>query len=143
MQLHDEIYFEITIEGRRANVEKFKDFLLSGEFDNFFEISSDYIIYSDNYNNASENEEVSLILANDDIGIEIDRLNPEDFIDVLCSGGRNVFIHGNIFDIDDEEYSFVSHIGDTSFTNTEDLEFFDELDEEAAKEEYSADDDYE
>ena len=124
MRLHDEVYFEITVEGTRADVKRFESFVTSGEFDDFFEITSDYIIYSDNFNSASDFEKVSITIANDDIGISVDSLNPEDFLDLLCSASKNVFVHGNIFDIDDEEYRFVSHIGDTSYINTEDMEFF-------------------
>ena len=143
MRLHDEIYFEITVEGIRADVKRFESFVTSGELDDFFEITSDYIIYSDNFNTAPEFEKVSITIANDDIGISIDSFNPEDFLDVLCSAGKNVLIHGNIFDIDDEEYRFVSHTGNTSYVNADDIEFFDELDEEAAKEELASNDDYE
>ena len=52
-------------------------------------------------------------------------------------------MHGNIFDIDDEEYYFVSHKNDASYVNTDSLEFADELDEEARREEDEEADDYE
>ena len=143
MRLHDELYFEITVEGLRADVKRFISFVTSGELDDFFEITSDYIIYSDDFNTAPEFEKVAVTIANDDIGISIDSFNPEKFLDVFCSGGKNVSIHGNLFDIDDEEYCFTSPLGDTSYINEEDMEFLDELDEEARKEESHEDDDYE
>ncbi len=143
MKLHEELYFEITAEADRETVDKFVAFVTSGELDDFFEFTSDYIIYSDNYNSASYGENVSVTLANDDYGIEIDSFNPEDFLDALCSGGKNLFIHGNLYDIDNEEYRFVSHVGDTSYDNSDDIEFTDELDDEARREESLADDDYE
>ena len=114
-----------------------------GDLDDFFEITSDYITYSDNYSYASSSEEVSITFANDDIGIEIDSFNPEKLLDVLCAAGKSLSMHGNIFDIDDEEYYFVSHKNDASYVNTDSLEFADELDEEARREEDEEADDYE
>ena len=142
MKLHDELYFEITAEGTKSEIEKFASFITSGELDDFFELSDDYLIFSDNYDYASGFEAVSVTVSNDDYGIEIDSLNPEDFLDVLCSAGKNVTIHGHLFDVDDEEYNFVSDVGSASFINTEDIDFADELDQEARREEIS-DDDYE
>ena len=65
MRLHDELYFEINASGTKGDVQRFVNFLLSGDLEDFFEISSDYITYSDNYNNASAFDEVSITLAND------------------------------------------------------------------------------
>ena len=143
MRLHDELYFEIYASGNKSDIERFVDFLTSGDLDDFFEITSDYITYSDNYSYASSSEEVSITFANDDIGIEIDSFNPEKLLDVLCAAGKSLSMHGNIFDIDDEEYYFVSHKNDASYVNTDNLEFADELDEEARREEDEEADDYE
>lgn len=143
MKLHEELYFEITADGDKESVDRFVSFVTSGVLDDFFEFTSDYITYSDNYNSAGTFDKVFVTLANDDYGIEIENLNPEDLLDVLCSGGRNLFIQGHIFDVDDEEYRFVSHIGSASFVNSENIEFNDELDEEARREELNSDDDYE
>ena len=52
----------------------------------------------------------------------------------MCAGGRSLYIHGNLFDIDDEEYRFVSHAGDAYFINSDKIEYSDELDEEARRE---------
>jgi len=143
MRLHDELYFEIHAAGSKSDVQRFVEFLLSGDLDDFFEITPDYITYSDNYSYASSSEEVSITLANDDIGIEIDSFNPEKLLDVICIAGKSLSMDGNIFDIDDEEYYFVSHKNDPSYINTENLEFADELDEEAYREEREENDDYE
>ena len=143
MRLHDELYFEIYASGNKSDIERFVDFLTSGDLDDFFEITSDYITYSDNYSYASSSEEVSITFANDDIGIEIYSFNPESLLDVLCVAGKSLSMHGNIFDIDDEEYYFVSHKNDASYVNTDSLEFADELDEEARREEDEEIDDYE
>ena len=141
MKLHEELYFEITVEGVKSDVAKFIDYVKSGELDDFFEFSSEYIVYDDNYAISSETAQVSVSLSNDNYGIEIDSFDPEEFLDALCSGGKNVTIHGNVFDIDDEEYRFISNAGSTSYVNTDDIDFSDELDDEAKKE--NGYDDYE
>jgi hypothetical protein len=134
MKLHEELYFEITVEGAKSDVVKFIDYVKSGELDDFFEFSSEYIVYDDNYAISSDIGQVSVSLSNDNYGIEIDSFDPEEFLDALCSGGKMVTIHGNVFDIDDEEYRFISNIGETSYVNTDDIDFSDELDDEAKKE---------
>lgn len=141
MKLHEELYFEITVEGAKSDVVKFIDYVKSGELDDFFEFSSEYIVYDDNYAISSDIGQVSVSLSNDDYGIEIDSFDPEEFLDALCSGGKMVTIHGNVFDIDDEEYRFISNIGETSYVNTDKIDFSDELDDEAKKE--NGYDDYE
>ena len=134
MKLHEELYFEITVEGAKSDVVKFIDYVKSGELDDFFEFSSEYIVYDDNYAISSDIGQVSVSLSNDNYGIEIDSFDPEEFLDALCSGGKNVTIHGNVFDIDDEEYRFISNMGETSYVNTDKIDFSDELDDEAKKE---------
>ena len=141
MKLHEELYFEITVEGVKSDVSKFIDYVKSGELDDFFEFSSEYIVYDDNYAISSETTQVSVSLSNDNYGIEIDSFDPEEFLDALCSGGKNVTIHGNVFDIDDEEYRFISNAGSTSYVNSDDIDFSDELDDEVKKE--NGYDDYE
>lgn len=142
MRLYEELYFEITAEGDRESLDKFVSFVTSGELDDFFEFTDDYVIYSDNYNTASYGEKVSVTLANDDYGIEIDSINPERFLDLLCSGGKNLLIHGNLYDANNDEYRFISQAGTTSFENSDEIDFADELDEEARREE-ACDEDYE
>ena len=134
MKLHEELYFEITVEGAKSDVVKFIDYVKSGELDDFFEFSSEYIVYDDNYAISSDIGQVSVSLSNDNYGIEIDSFDPEEFLDALCSGGKMVTIHGNVFDIDDEDYRFISNMGETSYVNTDNIDFSDELDDEAKKE---------
>ena len=134
MKLHEELYFEITVEGAKSDVVKFIDYVKSGELDDFFDFSSQYIVYDDNYAISSDIGQVSVSLSNDNYGIEIDSFDPEEFLDALCSGGKMVTIHGNVFDIDDEEYRFISNMGETSYVNTDKIDFSDELDDEAKKE---------
>ena len=134
MKLHEELYFEITVEGAKSDVVKFIDYVKSGELDDFFDFSSQYIVYDDNYAISSDIGQVSVSLSNDNYGIEIDSFDPEEFLDALCSGGKMVTIHGNVFDIYDEEYRFISNAGESSYINTDKIDFSDELDDEAKKE---------
>jgi len=139
MKLHEELYFDFTGEGSKSDVKKFVSFITSGELDDFFEITDELITYSDNFTYASDSEKVTVSVSNDDYGFEIDSFNPEEFLDVLCAGGKSLYIHGNFFDIDDEEYRFVSHAGDSYYINSDRIEYSDELDDEARRED--ADDD--
>ena len=52
MTLYEEIYFEITFSGVKSELKKMVKFLKSGELDDFFEITSDYICYADEYKDA-------------------------------------------------------------------------------------------
>ena len=142
MRLNEELYFEFTAEGSKTDVERFISYVCSGVLDDYFEISEDMITYSDNFDDNMPGEPVSATVSNDDYGIEIDEVNPESFLRVLCRGGIDLFIHGHLYDIDDEDFVFVSHEGDASFTNVDDMEFNDELDLEAYKEELDERDDY-
>ena len=141
MKLYEELYFDIKAEGTPANLKKFVSFILSGDLDEFIEITEDHIIYSDNYDYASSGDTVSITVSNDDFGIEIDSFDPEKFLDVLCAAGKNLFIHGNLFDIDDTEYLFTSQLGDTGYYNSDDIEFHDELDDERDREDSEEEDD--
>ena len=142
MKLHEELYFEINAEGAREDIDRFISFVTSGVLDDFFEFTEDYVIYGDDYDDASKLDGITVTLANDDYGIEIDSLNPEDLLDVLCGGGKNLFIQGNLYDVNNDEYRFISNAGSTSYDNADDIEFSDELDEEARREEVD-DEDYE
>lgn len=137
MTLSDELYFEITVSGPKAALKKFAGFLKSGELDEFFEISSDYIIYDDEYADTPDDGESCFVFSNDDLGIEIGEFDPEDFLSVFCKAGKDLDIDGHFYDLNDEEYSFTSPIGDDSFDNgAAQKKFNDELDEEAFKEEF-------
>ncbi len=136
MKLYDELYFEITLEGTKSELKKFIKFLKSGELDDFFEVSSDYIIYNDAFASIDEEAETDIIFTNDDLGIEISSFSPEDFLDVFCKGTRALEVHGHLYDIDDEEYTFRSPKGDASFFSGTDTVFNDELDAKAAEEDF-------
>ena len=142
MKLHEELYFEITAEGDKNELQKFISYITSGELDDYFEFSSDFIIYDDNFSSADSGNAASITIANDNFGIEIDELDPEDFLDTFCKGGKALSIWGNLYDIDDEEYRFASPAGDPCYTNVAKInKFNDELDEEAYKEEQAEKDD--
>ena len=135
MTLCEELYFEINLTGTKSELKKFVTFLKSGELDDFFEFDSDYLDYNDDFNTISDSESTSIIFSNDDYGIEIDEFDSDEFLDVFCRAAKNLDVEGRLFDIDDEEYSFVSSRGDSYYINAKKIRRFnDELDEQAAKE---------
>ena len=117
MTLYDELYFEITASGSKSEIKNFVNYLKSGELDEFFEFSADYINYDDDYATADSDQEVKIVISNDDYGIEIDEFHTDEFLEILCKAGKRLFLQGNLFDIDDEEYSFVSEAGDSYYIN--------------------------
>ena len=135
MTLCEELYFEITLTGAKSELKKFVSFLKSGELDEFFEVSSEYINYDDEYETATADQETSIIFSNDDYGIEIDEFDTDEFLEVFCKAGKALDIEGTLFDIDDEEYKFVSAPGDSYYVNAKrSMRFNDELDEKAYEE---------
>lgn len=117
MTLYEELYFEIRATGAKSEVKNFINYLKSGELDEFFEFSSDYISYDDDYATASPTEEVTVIVSNDDYGVEIDEFHTDEFLEVLCKAGKRLYLKGQFYDADNEEYSFISETGDSYYTN--------------------------
>ena len=141
MILREELCFEITIKGEKAELKKFIKFLKSGDLDEFFEISSDFISYGDDYDAASDTEEAEIVFTNDDIGIEIGRFDVEEFLDVFCYAGRRLDIVGHIYDLNDDEYNFTSDKGSSDYLDSSKVDKFnDELDEAADDEENDEED---
>lgn len=134
MTLCEELYFEITISGTRSDLKKFVSYLKSGELDEFFEIENDFIDYDDNFEDCDDNDETYITFSNDDFGIEIDEFDSGEFLEVFCRAGKNLDMRGRLYDIDDEEYSFISSKGDSYYLNAKNVHLNDELDEEARKE---------
>ena len=135
MTLCEELYFEITLTGTKSELKKFVSFLKSGELDDFFEVTSDYINYDDEFEGALPEQETSVIFSNDDMGIEIDEFDTDEFLEVFCKAARRLNVEGRLFDIDDEEYEFVSEAGDSYYLNAKRTQKFnDELDEKAYEE---------
>ena len=131
MTLCEELYFEITVTGIKSELKKFASFLRSGELDEFFEMESGYIDYRDGYEDQDDSEISSFTLSNDDWGIEIDEFDTDEFLDVFCMAGRALDIHGRLFDVDDEEYAFISHEGDSYYLNARKIGIFNEDGESA------------
>ena len=132
----DELYFEINISGKKAEIKKLISFLTSGGLDEFFEISEDYICRDDYFDEATDTDECSVVFTNDDLGIEIDELDSDDFLEAFCRAARNLDARGRMYDAEDEEYAFVSREGDPYYLNADKIELFnDELDERAREEE--------
>lgn len=136
MILSEEIYFEITAKGQKSEIKKLVKFLKSGELDDFMEITSDYFNYNDDYASADDSDNAELIFSNDDLGIEVDEFDTEEFLDVFCKAARSLELVGHIYDINDDEYNFTSEAGDSGYINSRNVnKFNDELDEAAYNEE--------
>ena len=141
MVLWDEIYFDITLKGSKANISKMLEYLRSGDLDDFFEITEEHIYVDDSYRNATENEECEVIFANEDYGIETDRFDVDEFLEEFCMAAKKLEVYGNIYDCNDDEFSFISYAGDSSYVNSKKLVAVDdELDEIVEDEEKDADD---
>lgn len=135
MTLCEELYFEITLTGTKSELKKFVSYLKSGELDDFFEVTSDYIHYDDEFEAADADKEVSFIFSNDDYGIEIDEFDTDEFLEVFCKAAKSIEAEGRLFDIDDEEYEFISAKGDSYYLNAKrSVKFNDELDQKAFEE---------
>lgn len=136
MTLWDELYFEITLHGAKSELKKFVSFLKSGELEDFFEVTTDYIIYDDNYLSAADSEETEVIFTNDDYGIEIEELDTDEFLEILCKASKNLDVYGTLSDGADGEFQFSSEKGNSYYINSrKSMRFNDELDEVARDEE--------
>ena len=128
MTLCEELYFEITLTGTKPELKKFINFLRSGELDDFFEFSTEYISYDDSYADASDVQETSITLSTDDYGIEIEEIDTDEFLDLFCRASRNLLVVGQLYDIDDEEFNFVSEKGSSDYVNSRDVRHFNQDD---------------
>lgn len=135
MTLCEELYFEITLTGAKSDVKKLISYLKSGELDEFFEFSGDYISYDDEYENAAPEAEVSVTLSNDDYGIEIDEFDTDEFLEIFCRAAKDIEVYGSLYDIDDEEYKFKSDKGDSYYVNAKRIMMFNEDEDKAKAEE--------
>ena len=129
MILYEELYFEITFTGSKSEIKKFASFLKSGGLDDFIELGPDYISYDDGFDGAAPEEETSLTLSNDDYGIEIDEFDTDEFLEVLCRAAKGLDVSGQLYDIDDEEFSFKSEAGDSYYVDASKIERFNEDDD--------------
>lgn len=137
MTLWDELYFEITLHGPKSELKKFVNFLRSGELDDFFEITSDYIIYDDNYASLDDGADSEIIFTNDDYAVEIEEFDTDEFLEIFCKGAKRLDVYGSLCDSDDGEFHFTSAMGDSYYVNSRKAMMFnDELDEVAYNEEH-------
>lgn len=134
MTLCEELYFEITLKGRKFDIDRFITFLRSGELDEFFEFSMDYVFYADGYDACEMFGETKVVLSNDDYGIEIDELEAEDFLDVFCRAAKALDVTGQMYDIDDEEIRFVSEVGSSYYLDPKHVTRFNEDEDEEPEE---------
>ncbi len=140
MTLYEELYFEITLKGRKTELQKFARFLRSGALEDFFEMQEDYICFDDDYGAAEDSAECEMVFTNDDFGIEIDEISAEEFLEDFCKAARVLEVHGHLYDADGSEFHFLSEAGDSYFVNTRDGNAFnDELDAQAEAEERDED----
>ena len=140
MTLWDELYFEITLHGEKSELRKIVNFLKSGELEDFFEFSSDYIIYDDGYAAAEDGAETEIIFTNDDYGVEIEEFDTDEFLELFCKAAKNLEVYGTLSDGDDSEFQFISSKGDSYYVNSrKSVRFNDELDEVARDEESNED----
>ena len=137
MILYDEFYFDISAAGLQADLKKFFNFLLSGELDDFFEFSPEYINIDESFENEDPKTYLTVSISNEDWGIEIDKLHTDEFLELICKAGRRVYLSGTLSDSDGNEYSFISDEDDSYYVNSrfihdtdEDEEDKDEEDEE-------------
>ena len=126
MILYDELYFDIKITGQKIDIKKFVNFLKSGELDDFFEFSTDYIIYDDEYTERADSDETSIVFSNDDCGIEIEEFDTDEFLEILCKATKSLDVRGQLYDYDEDEYSFISEAGVSYYINAKNINLFNE-----------------
>ena len=141
MTLYDELYFEITAKGPKSEIKKLARFLKSGELEDFVEVSADYINLDDNYESLADSDECELVFSNDEIGIEIDEIDTDEFLELLAKAAKSLDLRGTLYDTDDNEFSFVSPEGDAYYYNARLKSFNDELDDVANDEEVEDEED--
>jgi hypothetical protein len=117
MILYDEFYFDISASGEQAELKKFFDFLLSGELDDFFEFSPEYINIDESFYDEDPTFSLTISISNEDWGIEIDKLYTDEFLELICKAGRRIHLNGTLSDSDGNEYAFVSKENDSYYTN--------------------------
>ena len=142
MTLYDEVYFEITLLGKKIEIKKFLSFLKDGGLDDFFEVEEDYVDYDDDFDTVGDEEATVITFSNDDLGIEIDELDTDEFLEVLCRAARNLDARGELYDADDDEYRFVSTEGNSYYLNAKSINAFnDDLDTQAREEDEDGEED--
>ena len=129
MTLCEELYSEITVTGVKSEVKKLASFLKSGEIDDFFEMDASYIDYRDGFEEQDDSEITGFTFSNDDYGIEIDEFDTDEFLEIFCRAAKNLDVVGQLYDVDDDEYRFISDAGDSYYLNSDKVMRFNEDDD--------------
>ena len=129
MIFYDEVYYEITLKGTKAELKKFVDFVLSGGLDDYMEIDREYIVYGDNYRLAEPDMTSDVSLVNED-GYQIDELCVDEFLELFCKAAEKLDVEGIMYDVDELEFKFTSEAGNDYYRDArEAIKFNDELDD--------------
>jgi hypothetical protein len=140
MILNEEVYFEITLSGSKADVKSFVKFVKGEGLEDIIESAWDFINYNDDYTSLDDSAQTEIVFSNDDCGIEIDEFDTEEFLEVFCHAAKPLFVNGHIYDINDDEYRFTSEAGTSDYVNARKAKRFnDELDDAAYNEELDED----
>ena len=139
MILYDEVYFDITLSGAKADLKKFAKYIKGGALEDIFEGAYEFISYDDSFGDAGEDDECEMFFSNDELGLEISRFKTDEFLEIFCKETAKLDVTGHIYDINDDEYMFKSAKGSTDFSSGKG-KFNDELDAIASDEDY--DDNY-
>ena len=140
MTLYDELFFEIEFKGAKSEIKKLISFLKTGGLDDFFEFSTEYISYDDDYDAAESSAKTSIIISNEDYGIELEEFDTDEFLEVLCRAAKSLDVCGTLYDINDEEYKFTSEEGLSYYVNARKLRFNEDDDLREADPDYGKDD---
>lgn len=142
MIFNESVSFEITFSGESSKVKKFVSYLMSGELDDFFEVEDELFSFDDDYDTAQPDAHVSVMFATDEFGVEVDEFDTDEFLELICKAAKPLYMSGSFYNFDDEEYRFISEVGDSYYANADSARVFnDELDEERAREELEASED--
>ena len=140
MILNEEVYFEITLSGTKADVKSFVKFVKGEGLEDIIESAWDFINYNDDYTSLDDSAQTEIVFSNDDCGIEIDEFDTEEFLEVFCHAAKPLFVNGHLYDINDDEYRFTSEAGTSDYVNARKAKRFnDELDDAAYNEELDED----
>ena len=70
-----------------------------------------------------------LVVRDREYGIEIDEFDTDEFLEVLCKAAKSLDVRGQLYDYDEEEYSFISEAGMSYYINAKNIERFNEDEE--------------
>ena len=140
MILSEEVYFEITLSGTKADVKSFVKLVKGEVLEDIIESTWDFINYNDDYASLSDTAQTEIVFSNDDCGIEVSEFDTDEFLEIFCHAAKPLFVNGHVYDINDDEYRFTSEAGSADYVNARKAKRFnDELDDAAFNEELDED----